>query len=72
MVLIWSQVIKGLMRRGIIVDMFPVGQLLIMFLEVLIDITALIILLSIGSIRPLHVPVELRRLRRKDGTEGSY
>jgi hypothetical protein len=62
-ILIWGQVIKGLVRPDIVVDVFPLGQLLIMLLEVQIDIVDFAKLFPGHPIAPLHASVELRPVR---------
>jgi hypothetical protein len=64
--LIRGQVIKGLVRPDVVVDVFPLGQLLIMLLQVQVHIVDLVKLLSVGPVGPLDMPVELGRLGRKD------
>jgi len=63
--LIRGQVIKGLVRPDVVINMFPLGQLPVMLLEVQIDVVSLMKLLPAGPIRPLHVPLELGGLGRK-------
>ena len=54
------------MRPDVVVGVFPNPQSRPQGAQLQISVVALVKLFAVGALRPLHMPVELRRARRED------